>query len=679
MNFNTAVGGPVPGVEMKLVDRKDLGYLASQNEGEVYIRGPCVFKGYFNRPDLDAEAFTPDGWFKTGDIGRWNKDGTLTVVDRVKNHVMLAEGYIALERLEAIYKGCGLVLNGCILASPTHKHPAMIAVAHPETLPIFARKNGVNGSLEELCNNPKVVALVLKELNAVAKKEGLKPMEFLEALVLSAEEWTPESGLLTAAQKLKRATIESHYAASIAKVYTLVTATAAPTMLAAAPSNPEKIPRKERNGETERYGGALPDESPTIGFQNHSRNPSELDLSTIDSVMVELDSTMHNQRWPGMSGFNTYPPVSSPKTGSRGLSVVPEAHNGTSPMFGSTGRSPRQPPSAWQQSTSPVSAGAQLDFIPYAPAQYDPHTFQNRVARSHSVDDVPLSPSRWTPTDNFHDELARQRAQSIPMPSGGAATWAGPRVRTGMYGGSPTSYGSLSPTSTTVSTPQSPEILTRPPVRTSSTSAKARTATTTRVGSPVTATSGNSFPPGIPNLTPAIPNLTPGTNRSTTPNIPNLTPGYTRPAADVPSRPRRPSQSRSASARPAPSSPEPSSPPRPTTRKLSLEKVSPQKNKSKNKHKHERAPSASGYTSAGPTVSMAPSAPAPPRPPRPPRRASDGQDTESLPSSPSSSPPKPSRSVSFRDKREVDARRLGSWMDDLTKYPMVSASASHVL
>ena len=194
----------MPGAEIKLVDAPDAGYFSTNNppQGEVYVRGPAVFQGYYKRPDLDQEAFTEDRWFKTGDVGQWNTDGTLTVIDRLKNLVKLSGGeYIAIEYLESSYRSCPLVANGAIIVNSEHSQPMMVVVAHPTNLPGFAAKNELGkGDLEALCENGKVVDAVLKELNALGKKEGLKGMELLEAVVLSNEEWTPENGFLTAAQ-----------------------------------------------------------------------------------------------------------------------------------------------------------------------------------------------------------------------------------------------------------------------------------------------------------------------------------------------------------------------------------------------------------------------------------------------------------------------------------------------
>lgn len=87
-------GVPVPCAEIKLVDVKDMNYTSKNNlpQGEIYLRGPSITKGYFKREDLTKEAITDDGWLMTGDIGQWNADGTLSIIDRKKNLVKLSGG-----------------------------------------------------------------------------------------------------------------------------------------------------------------------------------------------------------------------------------------------------------------------------------------------------------------------------------------------------------------------------------------------------------------------------------------------------------------------------------------------------------------------------------------------------------------------------------------------------------
>lgn len=245
------VGLPVPCLEVKLIDVSEAGYSATGTppRGEICLRGPSVIKGYFKRPDLneDPTIFTPDGWFRTGDVGQWNPNGTLSVIDRcaqshpafsdnlliraphrIKNLVKLSSGeYIALERLEAVYKSSNVVQNMCVYGHPDAKQPMAVIIPHEVHLRHALKQGAVNGvdpdaSLHVLCEHPGVRKFVLENLNALGKKNGFKPLEILETVVLTAEEWTPESGLVTAAQKLQRKKIlETHQAEIKVSVHSL--------------------------------------------------------------------------------------------------------------------------------------------------------------------------------------------------------------------------------------------------------------------------------------------------------------------------------------------------------------------------------------------------------------------------------------------------------------------------
>lgn len=103
--------GDVPAcIEIKLVDFPEAGYYSSSKppQGEIWIRGTAVLEGYYNDEQQTAEALTSDGWLKTGDIGEWDKNGHLKVIDRKKNLVKTMNGeYIALEKvwsLQAIHE-----------------------------------------------------------------------------------------------------------------------------------------------------------------------------------------------------------------------------------------------------------------------------------------------------------------------------------------------------------------------------------------------------------------------------------------------------------------------------------------------------------------------------------------------------------------------------------------------
>ncbi|CAD6973033.1 unnamed protein product [Tilletia controversa] len=219
------VGVPVPAIEIKLQDVPDAGYFSTNDppQGEVLIRGPAVTKGYFKRDDITKETITEDGWLMTGDVGQWNKDGTLSLIDRKKNLVKLSGGeYIAIERLESTYKSCNLVANICVHASSDARQPMAIIFPREDNLrselgrdsSIVSAADAKDADLEELCKNDKVRTLILKQVNAVGKKAGFKPLEILQTILLSPVELP-----LTAAQKLQRKEIQELYKERINKIY----------------------------------------------------------------------------------------------------------------------------------------------------------------------------------------------------------------------------------------------------------------------------------------------------------------------------------------------------------------------------------------------------------------------------------------------------------------------------
>ncbi|KAG2145440.1 uncharacterized protein EDB93DRAFT_1241111 [Suillus bovinus] len=223
-----SVGLPVPSAEIKLLDVPEAGYKSTNNppQGEVCIRGPSVTKGYYKRDDLnnDESIFTKDGWLRTGDVGQWNADGTLSLIDRIKNLIKLQGGeYIALEQLESTYKSCYLVANICVYADAEAKQPIAIIIPHEVNLRQALEAKSIpadaSAPLSDLCTNKVVQDLMLKECNGIGKKNSFKPMEILEAVVLTAEEWTPESGLVTAAQKVQRSKVAKKFEKEIKAAY----------------------------------------------------------------------------------------------------------------------------------------------------------------------------------------------------------------------------------------------------------------------------------------------------------------------------------------------------------------------------------------------------------------------------------------------------------------------------
>ncbi|KAI7869558.1 hypothetical protein BDF14DRAFT_1782639 [Spinellus fusiger] len=215
------VGGPSICCEIKLVDVPDAGYFSTNTprpQGEVWIRGPTVTKGYWKREDITKEMITEDGWLMTGDIGEWNDNNTLNIIDRKKNLVKMSNGeYIAIEKLESIYKSCVYIQNMCICADSLMPRPVALVIPIEASLRKFAKQKGVEEEQwDKICKNSVVKNALLGELLLKAKASGFKSSELLHDIYIVNEEWTIESGHLTNSQKLKRIEISRAYKDQIA-------------------------------------------------------------------------------------------------------------------------------------------------------------------------------------------------------------------------------------------------------------------------------------------------------------------------------------------------------------------------------------------------------------------------------------------------------------------------------
>lgn len=195
---DSAIGGIPGSIEVKLVDYAEAGYFANSKpnpQGEVWIKGLPVMTGYWENEKETAAALAPGGWFMTGDIGEFDKNGHLKIIDRKKNLVKTLNGeYIALEKLESIYRSAAIVANICVYADQQKSRPVAIIVAVESVLKTIASKAGIKAdSLDHLTANKKVQDAVLKELQTAGRAGGLSGIEIIEGVVLSVDEWTPQN------------------------------------------------------------------------------------------------------------------------------------------------------------------------------------------------------------------------------------------------------------------------------------------------------------------------------------------------------------------------------------------------------------------------------------------------------------------------------------------------------
>lgn len=226
VNYDS-VGPLVGSVTCKLLDVEDAGYFAKNNQGEIVLKGAPITKGYYKNEAETKAAFTEDGWFRTGDIGQWTETGELKIIDRLKNLVKTLNGeYIALEKLESIYRSNSNVLNICVYADQNRVKPIGLVLPNEVQVKLLLKEEKIytdaelkTKDLAHLCEDPKVVSTVLRSILVTGKSQGLKGIELLQNIVLLDEEWTPQNGYVTSAQKLQRRKILQAHQHRVDKAY----------------------------------------------------------------------------------------------------------------------------------------------------------------------------------------------------------------------------------------------------------------------------------------------------------------------------------------------------------------------------------------------------------------------------------------------------------------------------
>uniref|UniRef100_A0A9L0S1X0 long-chain-fatty-acid--CoA ligase n=1 Tax=Equus caballus TaxID=9796 RepID=A0A9L0S1X0_HORSE len=192
--------------------------------GEILIGGQNVTMGYYkNEAKTKTDFFEDENgqrWLCTGDIGEFDPDGCLKIIDRKKDLVKLQAGeYVSLGKVEAALKNLSLIDNICAYANSYHSYVIGFIVPNQKELTELARKKGLKGTWEELCNSCEMENEVLKVLSEAAISASLEKFEIPVKIRLSPEPWTPETGLVTDAFKLKRKELKTHYQADIERMY----------------------------------------------------------------------------------------------------------------------------------------------------------------------------------------------------------------------------------------------------------------------------------------------------------------------------------------------------------------------------------------------------------------------------------------------------------------------------
>jgi long-chain acyl-CoA synthetase len=201
------VGKAIPNVEIRIAP-----------DGEIETRGPNVMVGYYNRPEETRAVFTPDGWFKTGDIGSIDSDGYLRITDRKKELFKTSGGkYISPQPIEQAIKGSRFV-SQVVLIGDGRKFPAALIVPAWELIESYTSLKGIEvKSRAELCRHPRIIDLFERQIARLTPE--LARYEKIKAIALLENEFTIEGGELTPTLKVKRRVINEKYRNVIDEMY----------------------------------------------------------------------------------------------------------------------------------------------------------------------------------------------------------------------------------------------------------------------------------------------------------------------------------------------------------------------------------------------------------------------------------------------------------------------------
>jgi long-chain acyl-CoA synthetase len=201
-----SVGKPGPGVELKITD-----------EGEIWVRGEIVMREYWRKPEATAETIDPEGWLHTGDVGHIDEDGFLFITDRIKELIVTAGGKnVAPQPIENALKTHQFIAQAMVIGDRRNFISAII-VPQAEVLESWAAEKGIEGDLQTLCRDQRVIDHYRAAIEA--KMGSFSRYESVRKFVLVPDEFTQEVGELTPTLKLKRRVLLAKYADLIDQMY----------------------------------------------------------------------------------------------------------------------------------------------------------------------------------------------------------------------------------------------------------------------------------------------------------------------------------------------------------------------------------------------------------------------------------------------------------------------------
>jgi long-chain acyl-CoA synthetase len=202
-----SVGSPMPGVQVRIGE-----------QNEIQVKGPTVMRGYYNRPDDTAAAFTADGWFRTGDAGYINESGAIVLTERIKDLFKTSNGkYIAPQAIESRL-GEDRYIEQVAVIGDRRKYVTAIIIPAFEALKDYARRHKIAfKTIDDLIHNSEIIRFFTERIERLQR--GLAGFEKIKKFTLLSHEFTIANGELTNTLKLRRLVIADRYSTEIEAMY----------------------------------------------------------------------------------------------------------------------------------------------------------------------------------------------------------------------------------------------------------------------------------------------------------------------------------------------------------------------------------------------------------------------------------------------------------------------------
>jgi len=228
---NGHVGGPVSPIKIKLVDVPELNYTSKTKTGdqitpcgEICMKGPAVFPGYFRDPENTKKMIDEDGWLHSGDVGMVYGDHLkFKIIDRVKEIFKLVQGeYIAPSKLESVYGKSDYVGQICVYGQSVKSYVIAIICPKKHNVITFLKEKDILKDGEEVeshYTNPVLLEEVKKSLDKLAAANNFNSLEKIGKVILSPIDFSTDNELLTPTQKLVRRKVETYFKKDIEQIY----------------------------------------------------------------------------------------------------------------------------------------------------------------------------------------------------------------------------------------------------------------------------------------------------------------------------------------------------------------------------------------------------------------------------------------------------------------------------